>query len=228
MTHDFQQYSNDRELFYQRLHTAPGIKLELVTGGEGYSRRAFEMLARQVWSENGRDGYRTIDHTDDGVPLLDSDNPQECRQRISVSHTKGLYAVATLPPAPESTDLEIFSSITALGLDVEEADRTKVLNVRSRFLNEEEQQLVAENSPLENLTAWTCKEAMLKLAMNPRTDIRKELIITRLPELGGDPGEGTVTLSDGTIVPVLLWSLLFEESYVITLAYTTTTLNYLK
>ena len=229
MTNRKRQTSEPEEDFiYQRLRTAPGIKLETVTGGHGYSGRVWELLAKQVWSENARDGYRAIDHTADGAPLLVEDNPEGELQRISVSHTSGLFAVATLPPAPEGTDMEVFSLTTALGLDVEKDDRAQVLKVRERFLNPEEINSISDTDLQKNIIAWTCKEAMLKLSLNPRADIRKDLVIKRLPNPDNSEGLGEVTLPDGTSIEVTLWTIRLDSSFIITLAYTQSTLNYLK
>lgn len=218
----------DNEAFlYERLRTRPGIKLEIVSGGAGYGQKAREMLARQVWCENAREGYRGFDHTEEGVPLLFGDTPEMELQRVSVSHTKGLYAVATLPPAPEGTDLEKFSPITALGVDVEASDRVKVLDVRSRFLNEEELSLVPDNDVQANIIAWTCKEAMLKLSLTPGIDIRKGLTLSSLPVLNEKEGKGKVLFQNGTEIDVLLYSLsLLNGKYIITLAYTPSTLRF--
>lgn len=217
----------DDAFLYERLHTAPGIKLEIVSGGSGYSPRASRMLACQVWCENARDGYRAIDHTDAGAPLLSADYPESERQRISVSHTHGLFAVATLPVAPEGTDIEQFSPQTALGLDVESATRSKALDVRERFLNEEELQLVDSGDVLANIIAWTCKEAMLKLTFNTSADIRKDLIITSLPDTAGHEGKGVAKLPDGTPVDVRLHTVaVCEGRYVATLGFTDSTLRF--
>lgn len=175
---------NDRDddsFIYQRYKTLPGVKLETVTGCLSRSGRVWNLLARQIWSENARDGgYRQIDHTASGAPLLVEDAPGAERQRISVSHTDGILAVATLPPA-QDTDIESFDTATALGVDVERSGRDQVLRVRERFLNERELDMVPSDSIAANITAWTCKEAMLKLALDTSLDIRRNLLITRPP-----------------------------------------------
>lgn len=220
-------YADDEAFLYERHRTAPGIKLETVCGGAGYSYRAWELLARQVWCENAREGYRTIDHTDKGAPLLTSDSEEGDRQRISVSHTPGLFAVATLPPTDKPCDLETFSPSTALGLDVERADRSKVINVRERFLNDTEAALIPADDVAANILAWTCKEAMIKLSFNTYADIRRDLIITEMPDLSGKWGCGFATLPDGTKIAVELYSLpLCNGRYVATLAYTKDTLRF--
>ncbi len=222
-------YDEDESFVYERLHTAPGIKLEIVAGGAGYSQKVRMMLARQVWSENAREGYRTIEHNEAGAPLLAADAPDAEHQRISVSHTTGLLAVATLPPSKRNDDAGIsgFSKQTALGLDVERTDRTQVLGVRSRFLSEEEMNLIPENSVTDNILAWTCKEAMMKMTFNTSADIRKEILIRRLPDLAGNPGEGTATLADGTRIQTRLHSLpLGGGRFAATLAFTDETLRF--
>lgn len=220
---------NDEDFLYERLHTTPGIKLETVSGGAGYSPKARLMLARQVWCENARDGYRTIVHTDSGAPLLAADDPASEWQRISVSHTAGLFAVATLPEASRECDLETFSPETALGLDVESVGREQVLKVRERFLNDDELKLVQADDLLANITAWTCKEAMMKLTFNTSADIRKDLTITSLPLPGAKDGTGVATLRDGIRIEVRLHSLLLcDGCYLATLAFTDSTLSFSK
>ena len=101
----------ETEFIYWRHHTLPGIKVEEVCGGDCYSLPIWTEMAYQVYSENGRDGYREIGHFRNGAPFLMGENG-----RISITHTDHFLAVATLPPTPE-VDLSVFSERAAVGID---------------------------------------------------------------------------------------------------------------
>lgn len=166
----------DTDFIYCRHTIAPGIKVEEITGGDDRKRRVWELMARQVYCENGRDGYRDIGHFDSGAPYIYGED-----NRISISHTKGLFVVATLPRTPDC-DLSVYSSRAALGIDAENATRRQTCDVRARFLSDEEMQMIPADNVEANVTAWTCKEALLKCAMRPAIDIRKEINILVLPD----------------------------------------------
>ena len=118
----------EKDFIYWRHHTPIGVKVEEISGGADRSGAVWRAMALQVWKENGRDGYRDLDHTEQGAPLLYAEH-----NRISLTHTQGLLAVATLPPTPECP-LEVFAERTALGIDAERADRAQTLKVRERYL----------------------------------------------------------------------------------------------
>lgn len=164
----------ETDFLYSRRKTPIGVKVEEVGGAEQRTGRVWELMAKQVYQENGRDGYRAIDHTPEGVPLLEGSD-----ERISVSHTDGLLVVATLPPTPEA-DLTQYSPRTALGVDTEAADRDKPRTLRERFLNPDELVLVPDTVEA-SVVAWTAKEALYKAALTPGLDWREDIRITRLP-----------------------------------------------
>lgn len=210
----------ETDFIYWRHHTPAGIKVEEVSGGAGRSGRLWREMAMQIYCENGKDGYRQTGHYKNGAPYLEGSNA-----RISVTHTDGMLAVATLPPTPEA-DLRVFSPRTAMGIDTERADREQVLRVRERFLNEEELKLTANDDVEGNVLAWTAKEAMYKAAMTEEgIDIREQLIITKLPPIHENPalasagyGSGVIVMADGTEQPMQLFSWRSEE-HILTLAF---------
>ncbi|MCM1319785.1 MAG: 4'-phosphopantetheinyl transferase superfamily protein [Muribaculaceae bacterium] len=165
----------ETEFIYWRHRTPVGVKVEEISGGEGRSAVVWRAMACQVWKENGHDGYRELEHLECGTPLLWGEHT-----RISITHTTGLYVVASLPPTPEA-DLEVFSERTALGVDAERADRNKVLNVRQRYLTTPELEMIPEDDLAANVTAWTCKEAMIKASLNPSIDWHNKIVIDKLP-----------------------------------------------
>lgn len=210
----------DPDFIYSRreLRELP-VTLELVEGGYGRTGRVWDLLARQVWAEHAPDGsYRTIGHSESGAPLLVTDSGNETWRRISVSHTKGMLAIATLerPVTPE-LDPENFCAEAALGIDVERADRDKAVAVRRRFLSPGELPLAGEDDTAAHVLAWTCKEAMLKLALNPSADIREDLRIESLPVFRESDGKGIVRLPDGHTLAVGLHSLRLGP-YILTVA----------
>lgn len=167
----------DNEIIYWRHHTPVGVKVEeIFSGREGRSSRLWQLMARQVYNENAADqGYRAIEHFGNGAPCLaDSDS------RISVSHTPGMFVVATLPRTPEA-DLSVFSPRTAMGIDTEALTRTVKPELLPRFLSEEELAHVGSD-PRRALVAWTAKEALYKAALQDGLDWRAGIIIDELPE----------------------------------------------
>lgn len=199
------------DLIYMRRHTPVGILVEEIEGGEEYSPKVRKLLARQIYSENGKGVYRIIGHYPSGAPCL-----EDSQTRISVSDSGTLLAVASLPRTPEA-DLSEFNPRTAMGVDVERADRSQVLDVRERFLSEDEQTIVPAGSVRDNILAWTAKEAMLKAGLDSSVDIRKELVIKRLPEAEA-PGAGYILRKDGRRVDMELYSYQAGD-YIVTLAY---------
>lgn len=211
------------DLLYSRGVTPPGIKVEIVAGGAAMSPKVRLALARQIWSENGRDGYRAISHLDCGAPICEG---EDCR--ISLTHTNELLAIASLPRTPEA-DLTQFSPRTALGIDAERLDRRQALSVRDRFLMPEEAALAGDD-PAMALRAWTAKEAAYKAILAPdgfpmRTGIR----LLSLPDpCGGTEGEAEVTLpGGGEPIRLCLYSFI-AEGYLITLAYSPKCATYKK
>lgn len=198
------------DFIYQRLHTPQGVKIETVTGGERYKGKVWLEIARQIYCENGRDGYREIGHYRSGAPFLYGEE-----SKISISHTSGCFAVATIPSDPETPAGE-FSPATALGIDVERMDREKVMNIRDRFLNPDELKLVSADSVEENIIAWTCKEAMLKAGMDPEINWVDNVVITTLPSIGNS-GKGFIILN-GEKTELSLYSMK-EGPFVITVAH---------
>lgn len=167
----------EEDFIYWRHPTVPGIKVEEVSGGARYQGEVWMEMARQLYCENGKDQYREIGHFHNGAPFLFGET-----SRISVSHCKGLYAVATLPPTPE-VDLSHFSERAALGIDVERADRRQVLGIRKKFLTPEEMEMVLEDDVLLNILAWTMKESAYKAAFMEEGSLLENVRILSLPKL---------------------------------------------
>lgn len=207
------------DFIYERVRAAGGaVKLELVTGGGRYMGKVWREIATQIYCESGKDDFREIGHFPSGAPFL-----YGADERISISHTDGCLAVATIKTA-ENASLAEFSSATALGVDVEKADREKILGLRERFLTEEELRMIPSDSVEANIVAWTCKEAMLKAGMDREINWHTDIVITRLPEIKKDgfesdstlPGDGYIKIA-GESVPLRLFSYR-SEGYIITIA----------
>ena len=214
----------ETEFIYWRHHTLPGIKVEEVCGGEDRSLKLWIEMAYQVYSENGKEGYREIGHFRNGAPFLVGETG-----RISITHTGRFLAVATLPDTPE-VDLSVFSERAALGIDAERADREQTLRVREKFLSDDEQQMIDKDDVQKNVMAWTAKEALYKAAMLEGLDFKNDIRILSLPKIGPavpvydknefDPirtGEAVVKIEDKEY-PFVLYT--YEsEGNIVTLAY---------
>ncbi len=218
------------EHVYWRHPTLPGIKVEEVSG-DGHPEKVWMEVARQVYCENGREEYREIGHFPGGAPFLFG-----YAGRISISHTDGLFAVATLPATPD-VELGHFSERAAMGIDVERSDRAQVVRIADRFLSEDEKLLVGEDVEL-GVLAWTAKEAAYKAALTAGLDFRQDIRIVDMPRLAPavpvfDPaefglnddkeswrcllGKIEVRLPEG-IVPFNLFSYRSDD-HIVTLAY---------
>lgn len=165
----------ETEFIYWRHPSIPGIKIEEVCGGEDKSGAIWKELAYQVYSENGKEGYREIGHYHNEAPFIYGDD-----SRISISHADRLLVVATLPPTPE-VDLSVFSTRAAMGIDAEPAHREQVLKIRERFLSDAELDMIPASDLRPNIIAWTAKEAVYKAAMTEGLDFRTQIIIDRMP-----------------------------------------------
>lgn len=166
------------DFVYWRHPTLPCIKVEEITEGEDYKGPAWMDMARQIYGENGKENYREIRHFDNGAPYVAGSTA-----RISLTHCPGLLAVATLPDTPEVTLAE-YSDRAALGIDAERNDRAQVLKVRERFLSSDELKEIPADSILDNILAWTVKEAAYKAALTAGVDLRDNITIVRMPVLG--------------------------------------------
>ncbi len=214
----------ETEFIYWRHHTLPGIKVEEVCGGEDRSLKLWIEMAYQVYSENGKEGYREIGHFRNGAPFLVGEIG-----RISITHTGRFLAVATLPDTPE-VDLSVFSERAAMGIDAERADREQTLRVREKFLSDDELQMIDKEDVKMNVMAWTAKEALYKAAMQEGLDFKNDIRILSLPKIGPavpvydknefDPirtGEAVVKIEDKEY-PFVLYT--YEsEGNIVTLAY---------
>lgn len=214
----------ETEFIYWRHHTLPGIKVEEVCGGEDRSLKLWIEMAYQVYSENGKEGYRELGHFRNGAPFLVGETG-----RISITHTGRFMAVATLPDTPE-VDLSVFSERAALGIDAERADREQTLRVRNKFLSDDEQQMIDKDDVKKNVMAWTAKEALYKAAMQDGLDFKNDIRILSLPKIGPAvpvydknefdsirTGEAVVKIEDKEY-PFVLYT--YEsEGNIVTLAY---------
>ncbi|MCM1290798.1 MAG: 4'-phosphopantetheinyl transferase superfamily protein [Prevotella sp.] len=210
----------ETDFIYWRHILPHGIKIEEISGCENKEGGVWRTLAYQVYGENGKDGFRNISHTEVGAPLLE-DN----LSRISVTHTGHLLAVATLPKTPEA-DLTQFNPRTALGIDAEQEDRKKVIDLRQRFLNDDELEMIPADDVKLNIMAWTAKEALYKAALSSGLDWRNDYRILSLPPLQTQfplsaklpLGKGEIRFEDGTSARLDIFSYL-SDGYIITVAF---------
>lgn len=210
----------EEEFIYWKHHTPVGICVEEVSG-YGRNEKVWLEIARQIYCEHGETDYREICHFDSGAPYLAS-----ATARISISHSRFMFAVASLPRTPEA-DLSKFSPRTALGIDVEKADRTQVVKVRDKFLSDDEKLLVEKEDVATNVLAWTCKESLFKAALCPDLDWRYGARIIRFPVVDGHTGKAELHFPDGTIEMMELYSYC-SEGYIITIAFSPKTPSHKK
>lgn len=215
------------EFMYEREVTPCGIAVEMIYGANEKSAKVWKLFAMQIFSEAEGD-YRSIEHNDNGAPYLDG-----IPQRLSVSHTSHCLVVASLPKTPD-IDLSEVNPRTALGIDLEKADRAQVLKIRDKFLSLSEIALLPEIYEIEKATeeyvkryilAWTCKEALYKADMGKASDWKEDYRIMSLPQIASDMhsatsekyGKGVIKTASGEM-EMLLSSWEFE-GHVVTLAF---------
>lgn len=182
------------DFLYEREVAPCGIAIEEIYGAEEKSAKVWKLFAMQILSE-AEGEYRSIEHYDNGAPYLDG-----IPQRISVSHTTHFLAVASIPKTPD-IDLSTVNPRTAIGIDLEKADRRQVLNIRDKFLCEDELKLLPALDDIEKATmedveqyilAWTCKEAIFKAAMGEASDWKNDYRILSLPKIATNIPDATV------------------------------------
>lgn len=215
------------EFMYEREVAPCGVAVEMIYGAEEKSAKVWKLFAMQIFSEAEGD-YREIDHLDCGAPVL-----YGIPQRISVSHTSHCMAVASLPKTPD-INLRGVNIRTAIGIDLEKADRAQVLKIRDKFLSQTEKALLNEITEIESATkdeikehilAWTCKEALYKADMGEARDWKEDYRILALPRIASNIrsatyekyGKGTIATSEG-LMEMLLSSWEFE-GHIVTLAF---------
>ena len=227
----------ETDFIYWRHHTPVGIKVEEISGGENRSGKLWKEMALQVYAENGKNDFREIGHFPNGAPFL-----LNSFERISISHSKNKLVIATIPEVTDA-NLNVFSQVTALGVDVEDSGRAQVLKLRERFLSPGELEMIPADDILANITAWTAKEALYKAGMNISPDFREAIEILKLPvpareemwirhisssekpDISEAFGVAEITLPDGEKVRMNLFSY-FSDQDVVTLAFTDQTIRF--
>lgn len=231
------------DFVYWRHPTLPGIKVEEVTEGVEYNGAAWLDMARQIYCENGKDEYREIGHFQNGAPFLFGSTA-----RISMTHCRGMLAVATLPDTPDVT-LGEYSDKACLGIDAERADRSQVLALRERFLSADELAMIPADDVEANILAWTIKEAAYKAAFIPGLDFRSAIRIDRMPHYGpavpvydkkefsydgrtdgfdaADYGKVSLSRNDGSTLLLDIYSYRSDD-FVVTLAFCAATARFHK
>lgn len=218
------------EFIYEREIAPCGVAVEMINGAEEKSAKVWKLFAMQIFSEL-EDNYRAITHLENGVPLIDG-----IPQRISISHTSHCLVVASLPKTPDISIDEV-NSRTALGVDLEKADRAQVIKIKDKFLCEDEMTLLAHVEDPDKATpkeieqyiqAWTCKEAIFKAAMGNASDWKTDYRIKALPTIATDLrhatpekyGKATVLLqgAEPHEMELLLSSWRFD-GHIVTLAF---------
>jgi phosphopantetheinyl transferase len=131
---------------------------------------AARVLLKELLGEELLIAYRT-----DGAPYL-----AESKLHISISHTKSYAAVAVNESAPT-------------GIDIEYPGK-RILKVRSRFMNPEEEAMLDPSRGAEHLLiCWCAKETLFKLIGRPDVDFRRHLHLSPFP--CGESGSLTATES---------------------------------
>lgn len=177
-----------RDFLYERQVAPCGVAVEMIYGADGKSAKVWRLFAMQIFSESDGD-YRSIGHMECGAPVLEG-----IPQRISLSHTSHCMVIASLPKTPD-IPLDEVNMRTAVGIDLEKADRAQVLRIRDRYLSSSEKALLpdvvdteeaSEEDIRRHILAWTCKEALYKAVMGSASDWKEDYRIISLPVVAYD------------------------------------------
>ena len=142
-------------------------------------------------------GYAVeLRHKEDGTPYVPNSDIH-----LSISHTPGLVVIAINAKHP-------------VGIDVERRG-PRVLRVRERFLNEQEQSFIAADDMNENLIAWTAKEAMFKAVDDPDALLLDDFTVSPFTAVH----QGMVVYTGRYRERTFDLSTLVKDDYFITLAY---------
>lgn len=107
-------------------------------------------------------GYEHIHYDVHGAPFIESEG------YISVSHTKNLVGIA-------------LNKKFRIGLDLE-SYRSNILDLKHKFLSEEEYQLFDTNNTAVVTKIWSAKEALYKLAGRKKILFSSELLLQPITE----------------------------------------------
>lgn len=222
------------DFMYEKEVAPCGVAVEMIYGADDKSAKVWKLFAMQIFSEAEGD-YRSIEHLECGAPMLDG-----IPQRISISHTSHCMVIASLPKTPD-IDLASVNARTALGIDLEKADRAQVLKIRDKFLSQSEKALLPEIAEIEKaseedikqyILAWTCKEALYKADMGTAPDWKENYRIVKLPIVASDIhsatsekyGKGAISLPEGDLeITLSSWEF---EGQIVTLAFTSKTAKF--
>ena len=155
--------------------------------------RKSEWLAVRLLLKELTGTETAVSYRDNGAPYL-----PESAFHISISHTKGFAAVLLSPSKPVGIDIEYCSE--------------RVRRIKSRFLNEDELNLLGENPTTNDLlVCWSAKETAFKMTEQKTADLQKDVhIVDFKPFQYSDSGTLTVRES---LTPQLS---VFHINYLIT------------
>ena len=134
-----------------------------------------------------------VSYHENGAPYL-----PDSSLHISISHTKGFAAVLLSPDKPVGIDIEYHSE--------------RVHRIKSRFLSDDEFNLLGENPTTnELLVCWSAKETAFKMMGQKTADMQHDIhIIDFKPSNNGN--SGTITVRE-SLTPQ---SYVFHINYLIT------------
>ena len=142
-------------------------------------------------------GYTVeLRHRDDGQPYVPNSD-----LHISISHTTGLVVIAVNRDHPVGVDVERRSS--------------RVLRVRERFLDAQEQSFIMPDDISDHVVAWTAKEAMYKAVGDSDAQLLNDFSISPFQSVS----QGTVTFTGCYRELTFDLLTLIKDDYVITLAH---------
>ncbi len=214
---------------YEREVAPCGIAVEKIYGADDKSAKVWKLFAMQILSE-AEENYRSIGHYECGAPYIDGKS-----QNISISHTSHFLVAASIPETP-NIRIEDVHVCSAIGVDIEKADRAQVIKIKDKFLSPKELEMLPKIDNPESvdsdtikmyILAWTCKEALYKAVMGTAHDWRKHYQIHRLPliapslaEATGDKYGSADIFWNGLHMHLLLssWE---EQGHIMTLAFST-------
>ena len=172
--------------------------------------------------------------------LLTKDQEKELNKRMLISHKKQYLASRKLIGMAGTNHLDdlFYESMSLkknicysishtvefavvavgfqnIGVDIE-SYRPKILNIKPKFINKEENYFMKSNDIKIITRLWTCKEAIYKCIYKNKLSLKKNIVVEKF-DIHSKRGLGKVNLKD-KIIPINLHFSNFEN-HQLTLSY---------
>lgn len=149
-----------------------------IADGIKSDKRAIEVLAEACLIKHIFGSKAQLSHTQEGAPFIHG-----IETSLSISHSQRFVCIAT-------------NSSHRIGIDIE-SPTDKILRVRNKFLNFDEQAHIAPADMMSSLIAWTSKEAIYKAASIKGIDFKEDI---RLHNISQATSDDNIIINQGKLI----------------------------